>query len=50
MADDDPVVASAGWSLTADRIVKAPAGLDLEGLLDTIEANLATAHPGCSGR
>src|SRR5690606_763212 len=25
-ADADPVVASAGWALTADRIAKAPAG------------------------
>ena len=34
--DPDPVVASAGWALTADRIVKQPDGLDLDGLLDQI--------------
>ena len=35
--DPDPVVASAGWALTSERVVKTPAGLDLEGLLDIIE-------------
>lgn len=42
-ADDDPVVASAGWALTSDRVVKAPEGLDLTSLLDTIEAEMAGA-------
>src|SRR5690606_6847797 len=37
-ADPDPVVASAGWALTADRVTKRPEGLDLAGLLDIIEA------------
>lgn len=42
-ADPDPVVASAGWALTSDRVVKAPQGLDLPGLLDVIEAEMAGA-------
>jgi len=43
MDDADPVVASAGWALTSDRVAKKPAGLDLSGLLDTIEARLKDA-------
>lgn len=42
-ADPDPVVASAGWGLTGDRIAKTPDGLDLPGLLDLIEAHMADA-------
>ncbi|MFD7666900.1 DNA alkylation repair protein [Streptomyces sp. NPDC059788] len=42
-ADPDPVVASAGWTLTAERVAKKPAGLDLTGLLDTIEARMKDA-------
>ena len=42
-ADPDPVVASAGWALTAERVVKEPEGLDLDGLLDTIEAGMKDA-------
>lgn len=44
LADPDPVVASAGWALTADRVVKKPAGLDLPALLDRIDAEMAGAH------
>ena len=44
LAGHDPVVASAGWALTADRVVKKPEGLDLPGLLDQIEAEMAGAH------
>ena len=36
-------MASAGWALTAERVVKAPAGLDLAGLLDVIEAQMKAA-------
>ena len=39
-ADPDPVVASAGWALTSERVVKKPEGLDLESLLDIIEARM----------
>ncbi|MFC0100576.1 DNA alkylation repair protein [Micromonospora marina] len=42
-ADPDPVVASAGWALTVDRVARNPDGLDLAGLLDVIEAEMATA-------
>ena len=42
-ADPDPVVASAGWALTADRVVKKPEGLDLAGLLDVVEAEMGDA-------
>ncbi|MFP3467935.1 DNA alkylation repair protein, partial [Leifsonia sp. SIMBA_070] len=38
--DPDPVVASAGWALTSERVVKDSDGLDLPGLLDTIEADM----------
>ncbi|MEV0351126.1 DNA alkylation repair protein [Nonomuraea sp. NPDC050680] len=42
-ADPDPVVASAGWALTAERVTKQPRGLDLAGLLDVIEAEMKDA-------
>ncbi|MGW7410891.1 DNA alkylation repair protein [Streptomyces sp. NPDC054863] len=42
-ADPDPVVASAGWALTTERVAKKPEGLDLPGLLDVIEAELKDA-------
>jgi 3-methyladenine DNA glycosylase AlkD len=41
--DADPVVASAGWALTTERVAKSPDGLDLSGLLDVIEAEMADA-------
>lgn len=41
--DPDPVVASAGWALTSDRVVKRPDGLDLDALLDVIEAEMRDA-------
>ena len=42
-ADPDPVVASAGWALTTERVAKKPEGLDLVGLLDIIEAEMKDA-------
>ena len=42
-ADPDPVVASAGWALTTERVAKNPEGLDLPALLDTIEAEMKDA-------
>ncbi|UXM92131.1 DNA alkylation repair protein [Paenarthrobacter sp. JL.01a] len=42
-SDPDPVVASAGWALTSERIVKKPEGLDLGKLLDIIESNMKEA-------
>ncbi|MCX5337250.1 MULTISPECIES: DNA alkylation repair protein [unclassified Streptomyces] len=41
--DPDPVVASAGWALTTERVTKKPDGLDLTGLLDIIEADMKNA-------
>ena len=41
--DPDPVVACAGWALTTERVAKKPDGLDLPGLLDTIEAEMKDA-------
>jgi 3-methyladenine DNA glycosylase AlkD len=41
--DEDPVVASAGWALTAERVAKKPEGLDLSALLDIIEAEMKDA-------
>lgn len=45
MADDDHWAARAGWSLTAERVVKDPDGLDLPGLLDRIESEMGAANP-----
>ncbi len=42
-ADPDPVVASAGWALTTDRVAKKPEGLDLTRLLDIIETEMKDA-------
>jgi 3-methyladenine DNA glycosylase AlkD len=42
-ADPDPVVASAGWALTTERVARNPEGLDLAGLLDVIEAQMKEA-------
>ncbi|XVV07948.1 DNA alkylation repair protein [Actinosynnema sp. CA-248983] len=42
-ADPDPVVASGGWALTTDRVARKPDGLDLDKLLDVIEAELKDA-------
>lgn len=42
-ADPDPVVASAGWALTTERVTKRPEDLDLGGLLDVIEAEMKGA-------
>ncbi|MEU0470352.1 DNA alkylation repair protein [Amycolatopsis sp. NPDC006131] len=43
LADADPVVASAGWALTTDRVAKRPEGLDLGRLLEVIEAEMKDA-------
>jgi len=42
-ADSDPVVASAGWALTTDRVARKPEGLDLARLLDIVEAEMQDA-------
>ncbi|GIM88959.1 DNA alkylation repair protein [Paractinoplanes toevensis] len=43
LADPDPVVASAGWALTTERVARKPETLDLAGLLDVIEAEMRDA-------
>jgi 3-methyladenine DNA glycosylase AlkD len=45
MADSDRWAARAGWSLTAERVVKSPDGLDLPALLDRIESEMGSADP-----
>lgn len=42
-ADPDPAVASAGWALTTEKVVKKPEGMDLSGLLDVIESEMKDA-------
>ncbi|WP_219499448.1 DNA alkylation repair protein [Nonomuraea ceibae] len=42
-ADPDPVVASAGWALTSERVTKKPEGIDLAGLLDLVEKEMKDA-------
>jgi 3-methyladenine DNA glycosylase AlkD len=43
MKDKNPWAARAGWNLTSSRIGKSPEGLDLPGLLDRIEVEMAKA-------
>jgi 3-methyladenine DNA glycosylase AlkD len=43
MATDDMMSARTGWSLTTERVVKNPDGLDLNALLDRIEAEMGPA-------
>ena len=45
MTEDDRWAARAGWDLTAERVGKSPAGLDVPALLTRIEAEMATAKP-----
>lgn len=45
MTAKDPMAARAGWNLTAERVVKSPAGLDLPALLDRIESEMGAAAP-----
>ncbi|MFF2842201.1 DNA alkylation repair protein [Paenarthrobacter sp. NPDC057981] len=42
-SDADPVVASAGWALTAERVIKNPEGLNFGELLDIIESEMKEA-------
>ena len=42
--DADPVVAGAGWNMTADSIAKGQGSFDEPGLLDVIEERMADAH------
>jgi 3-methyladenine DNA glycosylase AlkD len=42
-ADPDPLVASAGWALTSERVGRQPESVDLPGLLDIIESEMKDA-------
>jgi 3-methyladenine DNA glycosylase AlkD len=46
MNSDHEWVARMGWSLTTEKVIKNPEGLDLPGLLDRIEAEMASAPAG----
>jgi 3-methyladenine DNA glycosylase AlkD len=41
--DPDPIMASAGWALTSERVAKSPEGLELPVLLDIIESQMKDA-------
>jgi 3-methyladenine DNA glycosylase AlkD len=41
--DEDELAGRAGWSLTTERVVKSPEGLDFGALLDQIEKELKRA-------
>ncbi len=41
--DGDDLIGRAGWSLTTERVVKTPEGVDLSALLDQIEAEMKRA-------
>jgi 3-methyladenine DNA glycosylase AlkD len=43
MASNEVMLARAGWMLTASRVNRAPEGLDLNALLDRIEAQMGSA-------
>ena len=43
MTAKDPMAGRAGWSLTAERIVKNPEGLELASILDRLEKKMGKA-------
>lgn len=43
MADDNLMAARGGWSLTTERVLKSPDGLDLPALMDRIEKEMGAA-------
>jgi 3-methyladenine DNA glycosylase AlkD len=45
MAADDRWTARSAWDLTAERVGKAPQGLDIPALLARIESEMASADP-----
>jgi 3-methyladenine DNA glycosylase AlkD len=44
LGDADPVVDAAGWSLTWEDVAKRPDLVDLDALLDQIDAEMKDAH------
>ena len=45
MTSDHPMAARAGWSLTMERIVRSPQGLNIPALLDRVETEMGGAAP-----
>jgi 3-methyladenine DNA glycosylase AlkD len=43
MKSSHQMLARAGWSLTTERVIKGPEGLDMSGLLDRIEGEMGSA-------
>lgn len=43
LGDEDPLIESAGWSLTSERVAKRADGLDQPAILDEIEARMQSA-------
>jgi 3-methyladenine DNA glycosylase AlkD len=43
MASNEVMTSRAGWMLTAERVARAPEGLDLNALLERIEAQMGSA-------
>ncbi len=46
MDSDHEWTARMGWSLTTERVIKSPDGLDLRGLLDRIEGEMGKSTAG----
>jgi 3-methyladenine DNA glycosylase AlkD len=46
MDSDHDMTARMGWSLTTERVIKNPEGLDISGLLDRIEREMGQATEG----
>ena len=44
MESPHPMLARAGWSLTTERVIKNPEGIDPAALLDRIEREMGKAH------
>ena len=43
MESDHPMLRRAGWSLTTERVVKNPEGIDVKGLLDRLDREMGSA-------
>jgi 3-methyladenine DNA glycosylase AlkD len=43
MDSDHPITARMGWSLTTERVLKNPEGLDFAAILDRIDREMGTA-------
>jgi 3-methyladenine DNA glycosylase AlkD len=45
MSDSHEMISRSAWSLTSDKVVKDPKGLDFDALLDRIDREMASAPP-----